>query len=186
MSKEEIELLIRAKSGDKNATNEILSLKKNLVVTIARKYFLLGGDKEDVIQEGMIGLFKAISSFDESKYANFNGYAMRVIEHEIITAIRRANTGSQQFLTESVLLDDDILDCENLTPENTFISKESTAELTHEIYDKLSKFERTVVEYYLKGYNYKDIAKMLGKPSKSIDNALTRIKTKLEYLKERL
>ncbi|MGN0960728.1 MAG: sigma-70 family RNA polymerase sigma factor [Christensenellales bacterium] len=185
--KEEIELLRKAKTGSQEAINEIMSLRKNLVVSIARKYYLMGGDKEDLIQEGMIGLFKAITYFDESKNDNFASFAVTIIEHEIINAIRKANSGSQQFLSESILLsDDEVLSSDELTPENNFISEESTVELTNEIYDKLSKFERLVVDYYLKGYSYTDIAKLLGKPSKVIDNALTRIKKKLEYLKERL
>lgn len=186
MSNEEIDLLKRAHCGDREAIDEILSSKKNLVVAIARKFYLMGGDKEDLIQEGMIGLFKAINSFDVSKNNNFNGYAVKVIEREIIDAIRHATSGGQQLLTDSVLLNDDMLSSEEMTPEVSFISEESTSELTYEIYDKLSKFERLVVDYYLKGYSYLDIAKMLGKSSKSIDNALSRIKKKLEYLKERL
>ena len=147
----------------------------------------MGGDKEDLIQEGMIGLFKAITNFDVAKNDNFTAYAVRIIEHEIINAIRRANSGNQQFFSESILIsDDDFISSEELTPESRFISQENTIEITKEINDKLSKFERLVMDYYLKGYSYTDIAKVIHKPSKSIDNALSRIKKKLEYLKERL
>lgn len=186
MKKEELKKLALAKAGDGEAINELLIIHKHLVVAVARKYYLIGGDKEDLIQEGMIGLFKAISTFDISKNDNFESYAIMLIEREIISAIRRANTGSQQFLSDSVLLDHDDELSDNISPETDLISEENRIELTNEIFDKLSKFERLVVDYYLKGYSYIDIAKMLNKPSKSIDNALSRIKKKLEYLKERL
>ena len=186
MKEKEIELLKRAKQGDTEAIDELLVVNKHLVVAIARKYYLLGGDKEDLIQEGMIGLFKAISSFDLSRSDNFNSYAITLIEREIISAIRRANTGSQHFLSDSVFVDTEDEFTNDFSPESDLISEENIDELTHEIYGQLSSFERSVVEYYLKGYSYVDIAKILDKPSKSIDNALSRIKNKLNYLKERL
>lgn len=186
MIEKEIELLRRAKSGDTNAIDELLSINKHLVVSVSRKYYLLGGDKEDLIQEGMIGLFKAISSFDESKSDNFSLYAITLIEREIISAIRRANSGSQHFLSDSVFVESEDEFSDNFSPESDLISEENVDELTSEIQTHLSKFEKQVMMYFLKGYNYVDIAKILGKPNKSIDNALSRIKTKLSYLKERL
>lgn len=187
MSDKELELLKRAKNGDNTAINEVLSSYKHLVMAIARKYYLMGGDKEDLIQEGMIGLFKAITFYDEGKNNNFTQYSARLIEHEIISAIRRANSNNQQVLSDSVLIeDDDMLSGDSMSPEGVFISNEDTDELTREIESKLSQFERQVVDYYLKGYSYTDIASIMNKSGKSIDNALSRIKKKLEYLKERL
>lgn len=187
MSREEdLKLLQEARSGSNEAINELLVVHKHIVVTIARKYYLIGGDKDDLIQEGMIGLFKAISSFDETKNDNFVRYATTLIEREIISAIRHANTHAQQVLSESVLVDNDDELPDSASPETDLISEENTIELAQEINEKLSMFERRVVEYYLKGYNYIDIAQLLGKPNKSIDNALSRIKKKLEFLKERL
>lgn len=183
---DEIKLLQLAQSGSVDAVNELLATHKHLVVSIARKYYLIGGDKDDLIQEGMIGLFKAISSFNATQNDNFVVYAMTLIEREIISAIRHANTHAQQVLSESVLIDNDDELSDNASPESDLISEENTIEITHEINKKLSPFERQVVEYYLKGYNYLDIAKFLSRPSKSIDNALSRIKKKLEFLKERL
>ena len=180
------ELLSKAKSGDDEAIDKLLSIHKHLVVTISRKYFLIGGDSEDVIQEGMIGLFKAITTYDEIRGVSFRSYACKLIDREIISAIRHAMTHSQQVLSESLLVDSEESYSQGDSPESDFISEESTEELTKEIFEKLSSFERQVVEYYLKGYNYIDIAEMLGKSSKVIDNALTRIKSKLSYLKERL
>ena len=181
MRENETKLLNLAKSKDTGAVEQILAKYKHLVVAVARKYFLIGGDKEDLIQEGMIGLYKAISVYD-----SFSGYAVMLIEREIISAIRTANTGNQQALNEGIFIDNDDELGDSACPESDFINEESTLELTNEIKDKLSGFEKVVVDYYLKGYTYIDIAKITGKTAKSIDNALSRIKKKLEYLKERL
>ena len=186
MKKEELELLEQAKLGNTDAIDKLLATNKHLVVAIARKYYLLGGDKEDLIQEGMIGLFKALSTFDPQKNDNFGGYAVTLIDREIISAIRRANTSNQHILSESVFIDTDDEFTDNISPESDLISQENTNELTKEIYGHLSTFERSVVDLYLKGYNYIDIANKLNKDSKSIDNALSRIKKKLNYLRDRL
>ena len=186
MRENEKELLNLAKSKDTGAVEQVLAKYKHLVVAIARKYFLIGGDKEDLIQEGMIGLFKAVNTFDVDKSDNFSGYAVMLIEREIISAIRTANTGNQQALNERIFIDNDDELGDSACPESDFINEESTLELTNEIKDKLSGFEKVVVDYYLKGYTYIDIATITGKTAKSIDNALSRIKKKLEYLKERL
>jgi RNA polymerase sporulation-specific sigma factor len=184
--KDEQQLLLSAQSGDNDAINQILTNNKNLVVAIARKYFLIGGDKEDLIQEGMIGLFKAINSFSAEKNDNFVPYAITLIEREIISAIRHANTSNNQVLTDAHFVDSEDEIHSSISPESDYLSGESTHELITEIYKNLSPFEQSVVKYYLKGYTYIDIAKILNKSNKSIDNALHRIKEKLKYLKERL
>ena len=186
MKEEDLKILELAKLGDSDAIDRLLAINKHYVVAVARKYYLIGGDKEDLIQEGMIGLFKAITSFNIRKSDNFDAYAVTLIEREIISAIRRANSHGQQFLSESVLIDNEDELTDNISPETDLISEENTNELTNEIFSKLSSFEKQVVQYYLKGYNYIDISRKLNKDSKSIDNALSRIKKKLEFLKERL
>ena len=186
MKEEELKILSLAKSGDSDAIDKLLAINKHYVVAVARKYYLIGGDKEDLIQEGMIGLFKAINSFDCSKNDNFEAYAIKVIEREIISAIRRANSHNQQFLSDSVFIDNEDELIDHVSPESDLINEENTNELTSQIYEKLSSFEKQVVQYYLKGYNYIDISRKLGRDSKAIDNALSRIKKKLEFLKERL
>lgn len=186
MIKEEKILLEKGRTGDQAAINQLLTNNKNLVVSIARKYYLLGGDKEDLIQEGMIGLFKAITSFSPEKNDNFTPYAISLIEREIISAIRHANTNNNHVLTDAHFVDNEDEIHNYLSPESDYLSEESTNELINEIYKNLSPFEESVVKYFLKGYTYIDIAKILGKSSKSIDNALHRIKEKLKYLKERL
>lgn len=187
MNKEEIELLASAKLGNAMAIDNLLNNYKWLVSSIARKYYLMGGEQEDLTQEGMIGLFRAITTFDIERGVVFETFAGKLIERSIIDAVKRDNSHSQQFLSDSIFVDnDDTLVASDMSPEGSFISRESTLELTAEIDNKLSPLERDVVKYYLKGYNYKDIGKKLGKTSKAIDNTLTRIKKKLGYLKERL
>jgi len=180
------ETIVLAQKGDSSAINIILNEYKSLVSSISRKYYLLGGDSEDLIQEGMIGLFKAINAFDFNKNDNFKNFAMRVVEREIISAIRRENANKNKVLDESVLIDDIDYIHEDNYPELNIITEESYKELSVEILKNLSELERKVVKLYLKGFGYVDIAKVLKKSPKAIDNALTRIKNKLRYLKERL
>ena len=182
---EDIELLELAQSGDDVAMEALLAKYKGVVATIGRKYFLLGADKEDLLQEGMIGLFKAIRSYDETKNATFSTYASRLIEREMISAIRRANSMNSQILTGAVDIDSSTVALES-SPEADYLDQENVAALMQEINKHLSGLEKIVVTEYLKGYNYIDIARTLGKEPKSIDNALTRIKKKLKYLKDRL
>lgn len=183
--KNEIELIKLAQEGDSDAMQKILDQNKYLVMAIARKYYLIGGEKEDVIQEGMIGFFKAINTFDFNKNDNFKGYATSLIVREIISAIRRANTGNNSILNESVSFDDNLISALN-HPEKYVIDEENYNEINDEIYKLLSPFESMVVKNYLKGYNYIDIATILDKDPKSIDNALSRIKSKLKHLKEKI
>ena len=182
---EEIKNLIKqAQSGDDMAMQELLSTHKYIVSAIVRRYFLIGGEREDLVQEGMIGLFKAIKSFDITKDVTFKTYATRIIEREIISAIRKSHTNNNEMLSEAVYLEPDDFSSET-NPELDIISEETYRELSESILKNLSSFESSVVKYYLKGYGYVDIAKMLDKTPKSIDNALKRIKTKLKFLKER-
>lgn len=182
----EKELIVLAKSGDNNAIDEILKSLKPLVSAISRKYYLLGGDSEDLVQEGMIGLFKAINAFDYSKNDNFKNFAMKIVEREIISAIRRESSSKNRVLDESVFVEDLEQLCGESYPEDEFLVEESYKEFSEEIYKNLSPLEKKVLKLFLKGYLYTDIAVVLKKKPKAIDNALTRIKSKLKYLKERL
>lgn len=181
----DIEVIKLAKSGDQNAMGQLLIENKPLVASIARRYFLLGGDQEDLIQEGMIGLFKAVNIYDVNKNDNFGTFAGKIIEREIISAIRKENTNKNQVLDNSVLLDDqDFKD--DTYPELEVIQEENLKELTLHIDKQLSQLESKVMELYLKGYSYIDISEILKKSPKAIDNALTRIKNKLNHLRGNL
>lgn len=181
---EDIEILKKAKNGDPLATDQILSDYKNIVIAIARRFYLMGGDRDDLIQEGMIGLFKAINSFDLDKNIPFKNYAGRLIEREMISAIRRENTNNNQVLDESLEIIDNLSD--EKSPEREYLSEENIQEFTKEMKKVLSPFEIKVVNLYLKGYTYIDIAKLLNKSNKSVDNALFRIKKKLTNLRGNL
>ena len=178
------ELIENIKQEDQTALNCLIERYNDVVNMKANKFFMVGAEKEDMIQEGMIGLFNAINSYDEKKNDNFKNYASRVVEREIINAIRKENTRKNSVLNSSVITDiSDYLHEENY-PELDIIAEENNLELLGKINSDLSEFEKTVVKLFLEGYTYLDIAKMLNKKPKTIDNALTRIKSKLRRIKK--
>ena len=182
----DIELIKKVREGDRSAEEQLLYKYKPLVNVIANKYFLSGATQEDLIQEGWIGLFKAINSYDLDKNINFGKYASIVIMREIVSAIRRANAGKHQVLDHSVLVDDDDILPDNSTPEDEILSLENINEINEGIDSLLSEKERNVVKYFVQGYSYVDIAKIMNITPKSVDNTLTRIKNKLKPFKENL
>lgn len=187
------ELVYKAKLGDENAENELLELYKGLVVKLARSYFILGGEMEDIVQEGMIGLYKAIKGYNNAKNTTFKTFATMCIKHQIQSAIKVANAKKNSPLSNSVSLqsfsensdDDDFLPVNlifQVSPDEKIINKERYKNLLEEIRKMLSEKEMKVLRLYLKGYTYKEIGKILKMPYKSIDNSLSRIKTKLRSL----
>ena len=187
------ELISQVKSGKLGAESVLLERYKDLVVKIARSYFIVGGEMEDIVQEGMIGLYKAIKRYDDKKNASFKTFAITCIKHQIQTAIKRANTKKNAPLSNSVSLqsfsensdDDDFLPVNlifQVSPDEKIINKERYKNLLEEIRKMLSEKEMKVLRLYLKGYTYKEIGKILKMPYKSIDNSLSRIKTKLRSL----
>ncbi len=178
--------------GDKNAEEYIMAKYKNLVRARAKAYYIAGADKEDLVQEGMIGLFKAIRDFDGTKQATFRGFAEMCIKRQIITAVKTANRLKHQPLNSYVSLsqpvyeDEDertlvdvIAERESVDPEEIFLRQEMVETFESKIEQKLSSFERSVLQLYSSGMNYQEIAVELAKSPKSIDNALQRIKRKL-------
>lgn len=179
--------------GDKNATEYILSKYKNLVRARAKQYYLAGADREDLVQEGMIGLFKAIRDFDNTKQASFLSFAELCVKRQILTAIKTASRQKHQPLNSYVSLsktvyDDDaertlvdmLVERDAVDPEEMFLRREKVHALGVKIDEKLSDLEKMVLSMYLDGMNYQEIAKELNRPPKSIDNALQRVKRKLE------
>lgn len=189
------ELVCKAKLGDENAENELLERYKGLVVKIARSYFILGGEMEDIVQEGMIGLYKALKGYDKKKNASFKTFATMCIKHQIQSAIKVANAKKNSPLSNSVSLqsfsensdDDDFLPVNlifQVSPDEKIINKEDYRNLLENIKKMLSEKELQVLKYYLKGYTYKEISNILGTSEKSIDNSLSRIKSKIKKLTE--
>ena len=184
--------------GDKNATEYLLSRYKNTVRSKARMYFLVGADRDDIVQEGMIGLFKAIRDFDSSKQASFKSFAELCVRRQIITAIKSATRKKHMPLNSYVSLSRPLFDDESdgylvdflaghkdSDPEEMFIWKENVSQMGEKMNEVLSKLEKEVMSLYLGGKSYQEIAKVMNRSPKSIDNALQRIKKKLETYTER-
>lgn len=180
-------------SGDRRATEFILSKYKNLVRNRAKAYFLAGADRDDIVQEGMIGLFKAVRDFDVTKQASFRGFAEICIKRQMITAVKAATRRKHAPLNSYVSLSEPVYDDntertlvdmlaerKSIDPEEVFLRREKAEMLTAEIESKLSNLEQTVLSLYMDGMNYQEIAVELDRPPKSIDNAIQRIKRKLD------
>lgn len=189
---EDSELADRAGMGDNDALDYLMSKYKNYVRKKARSYFLIGADRDDLIQEGMIGLYKAIRSFNSDMQKSFYAFADLCITRQMITAIKTATRKKHLPLNSYVSLDgtayesdagqtlmDVTVGAEESTPEQIYIEKESIQDINKLIDDILSPLEREVLELYLSGYSYGQIADELDKPMKSVDNALQRAKSKL-------
>lgn len=191
------ELVELSAAGDKAATECILARYKNLVRARGRMYFLAGADREDIIQEGMIGLFKAMRDFDSTKLSSFRGFAELCIKRQIITAVKNANRQKHIPLNTYVSLsapfyDEEsegvmgelVADSPETNPENLVIRKEKAASMSDKIDESLSELEKKVLSLYLSGKNYQEIAEILGRSPKSADNALQRIRKKIERLSQ--
>lgn len=185
------QLLKEIKKGNESAENEIFNRYKDLVTKISRGYFIVGGDLEDLIQEGMIGFYKAIKSYNETKSTTFKTFAILCIKHQIQTAIRQANTQKNKLLSSAISFQNFTnSSTENIdfplelifdtTPAEKVINKEDYEILQQNIKSCLSSLEYKVLQLYLQGYSYNEISKRLNISLKSIDNSLTRIKTKLK------
>lgn len=191
MSDEEI--VLKAKGGNKLAQEKIINKYEQFVRSKAKSYFLIGADKEDIYQEGMIGLYKAIRDFNPEKLTSFKGFAELCITRQIITAIKTATRQKHIPLNTYVSLnkpmyeeesDRTLLDViEGLTvsdPEELIIGREEVNHIEKEISKVLSELELEVLMSYLDGKTYQEIACDLDRQAKSIDNALQRVKKKLE------
>ena len=187
------ELISMIKDGNDLAESEIFNRYKDLVTKICRGYFIVGGDLEDLVQEGMIGLYKAIKGYSGHKETSFKTFAIICIKHQIQTAIKRANTNKNKPLSSAVSFQSftngksaeslDFLPIElvfDSTPAEKVIDKENYEALKKSIKESLSPLEYQVINLYLQCYTYKEISQNLNISSKTKDNGLTRIKTKLK------
>jgi len=187
------EVVIQAKHGDNKAQEYLINKYENFVKAKAKSYFLIGADKEDIYQEGMIGLFKAIRDFKSDKLSSFKAFAELCVTRQIITAIKTATRQKHIPLNTYISLNKPIYDEESdrtlldvlseakvTDPEELVISKEEMNHIQNEIGDVLSGLEMEVLLSYLDGKSYQEIACDLDRHAKSIDNALQRVKRKLE------
>lgn len=188
------EQLVRiAQSGDDEALEAILSRYKNLVYSKSKPYFLAGADDDDIIQEGFIGLYKAVKDFDADRFPFFKVFAGVCVTRHIITAVKAASRKKHQPLNSYVSLDKNTYDDDSDTtlldvmafnelqdPEAILIDRERVDGMEYKINKVLSKLETEVLVCYLEGMSYSEIAAKLGKDTKAVDNAIQRIKKKLE------
>ena len=193
------EVVCEAINGDHEALEYLINKYKNFVKSKARSYFLIGADREDIIQEGMIGLYKAIRDFNPDKLSSFRAFAELCITRQIITAIKTATRQNHIPLNSYVSLNKPLYDEDSdrtlldiisgvkiSDPEELIISREEFEDIEGKMGEILSKLEWQVLMSYLGGKSYQEIAKELKRHVKSIDNALQRVKRKLEkYLEVR-
>ena len=191
------QLITLHRGGDALAEEQLYARYKQVVRSKARTYFLIGADREDIIQEGMIGLYKAVCDYQFDKQASFRAFAELCITRQIITAIKSAtrkkhiplntyislNRSVYEGDTERPLID--VLSSTQISdPEEVLIGRESYEAVADSIEHTLSKLERGALDLYLMGYSYQQIADALQKSTKCVDNAIQRVKKKLEeYLK---
>ncbi|MBE7065912.1 MAG: sigma-70 family RNA polymerase sigma factor [Ruminococcaceae bacterium] len=201
--KDDIELIHKWRDGDALAFDVLLNRYKKMVRAVSRSYFLVGADNEDLVQEGMIGFYKAICSFDESKQIKFSTFAEMCVERQIMTAVKTAtrkkhsplnnyvststedgfsvDTGNSDTGDFNVASDESVAD-----PEEIVLKKEQEILLKKEIRSRLSSFENTVFELFTAGMTYREMAECTGRTEKMIDNAVQRIKRKLKSIERGL
>ena len=185
------ELTEIAKNGDKEALEYLLKKYKDLVEMKVGKFFIIGAEREDIVQEGMIGLYKAVKSYNNEKESSFKSFANMCIERQLITAIKTSNRQKHIPLNSSISLnasayDDnseaelmDKLDVQTLEdPLDTITKKEYYKTIETKIDEHLSEFEKQVLKRYARGESYVTIAEKLSAPVKSVDNAIQRIRKK--------
>ena len=185
------DVAVQAQNGDGQALAYLLNKYKNFVRSKARSYFLIGADHEDIVQEGMIGLYKAIRDFQPSRLSTFRYFAELCVKRQIITAIKAATRQKHVPLNSYVSLNKPLYDEESdrtlldviegrvTNPEELYISQEDLARIQTQISEVLSDLERQVLEAFMDGKSYQEIAELLGRHVKSLDNALQRVKRKL-------
>ena len=192
------QLAVQSQQGNADATDELIEKYKAFVKSRARTYFLIGADREDIIQEGMIGLYKAIRDFNDTKLTSFRAFAELCITRQMITAVKTATRQKHIPLNSYISLNKPVYDEENertlldtitedrhFDPEEIMITKEHFVFLEEKMSQVLSRLEWNVMRLYLDGQSYVEIARRLKKSEKSIDNALQRVKRKVEkFLQE--
>lgn len=192
------ELIDRLRRGEESIMDYICDKYKNLVRSKAKSMFILGADNEDLIQEGMIGLFKAVRDYDMGRDASFYTFAELCISRQMYTAVQASKRQKHRPLNTYISLDAGIASghdgqeeqnlAEVLTdrveqsPEERFLDKERVAYLEKAIEEELSDFEKQVLDLYITGMSYTQIARVLGRDEKATDNALTRARQKVREL----
>lgn len=192
-----LQLINGAKDGDTECLEIIFDEFRGYIRSLSNKYYLVGADTDDLIQEGMIGLFKAIRDYRPEEGITFHSFAVVCIQRQVKTALKLAGRKKHLPLNQSISLqsskfddDDDkdlsdyIEDKKELNPEEIYINNETFNQLNRLLYEALSKLELNILILYNQHLSYKEISEITGKSVKSIDNAVQRIKKKLEVIKK--
>lgn len=191
------QIVALSQAGDDEALEFLLMKYRTAVLKRARTYFLIGADHEDIVQEGMVGLFKAVRDFNPEKQSGFRSFAELCITRQMITAIKTATRQKHTPLNTYISLNRPLFDEEYemtlmdilgeeakvVNPEEIVLNKEQYEDIERKIKTALSQFERRVLSYYLKGKSYQEIGTILQRDPKSIDNALQRIKKKIDKMR---
>jgi RNA polymerase sporulation-specific sigma factor len=179
-NKTDNQLLRQIKDGQSKALDELIVKYRPNVEAIAMKYINSPLEKDDLVQEGMIGLLAAIKSYNSDKGAKFATYASRCINNSVQTALRKFSRMKDIPQSNLVALEEDYFDNQvGLSAEDEYLANESVSTLTDVLYENLSSFENEVLRLYIVGCSYNEIASKLGKNPKAIDNAIQRIRKKL-------
>ena len=185
------QLVKLAKEGNSNAELELFDRYRTAITRMSRGFYLVGGDVEDIIQEGMIGFFKAIKNYDPNKEASFSTFANICMRRQIQSAIRNASTQKNLVLSSALPITDEendelgiFLISDGLSPEQILTNKQIALELKSCLAKELSMLEQKVLKLYLAGLSYQEIAEKTGQSKKSIDNALSRIKKKISNMRK--
>lgn len=185
------ELVKLAQSGDNEALETIMERYKNLVYAKSKPYFIAGADEDDIVQEGFIGLYNAVKDFDGEKLPFFGVFAGVCVSRRILTAVKAATRQKHIPLNSYISLDNSAADGEAPLaetviarsagdPEAILIDRENVDGIEYKINKVLSKFELEVLVYHLRDMSYREIAKLMGRDVKAVDNAIQRIRKKLE------
>jgi len=187
------QVVLLAREGDQKAMEYIVGKYTSFVKMRSGPYFLAGAERDDLVQEGLIGLYKAVKSFDSTKSVSFKTFAEVCVVRQMITAVKSSTRKKNSPLNHYISIHDSSRDCEetgffsaledmrNMNPESIMIEKETAQGMEFEISRLLSSFENRVLALYLQGVSYKEIATQLDREPKAVDNALTRIKKKIEH-----
>lgn len=183
------ELILRLHEGEEEISDYLMEKYKEFVRRKARAMYLMGGETDDLIQEGMIGLFKAVKDYRPERDASFRTFAGLCIDRQLYSAIQSSNRKKHLPLNSYVSLnsENETGDLEGQwseNPEALIIDRERTSALEEEIRKMLSPMENKVLKYYLQGYGYVKIAELMGKNPKAVDNALQRIRGKIQKMQK--
>ena len=176
-------VIASAKQGDEKAVSFLMSYYKRKTAAIAKHYYIQGADSDDILQEAMIALYKAVSSYDSSKNSSFDAFLTLCVKRHLASAVKNSNRKKHQPLNTYVSIDSDDTSSFPVAasdPAKTAIDREKLDRISFIFNTRLSEYEKKVITLYAEGYSYRLIAEKLGKSVKSIDNAVCKIRSKLK------